>query len=261
MSERPRLALKPRDPEAAKKLEIERASSAKKNPFGEAKPREAVLSTRLGKSEEEILKEEIKSERPKLRLNPQQLDEKRAAEAAIAEIQDVHDGETDSVKKGELAEELTARKAALDALMDGFEKLAVEAAARGEVMRPSERRQKAIEEGRPGYVAGGLERAGSGGVYGSGAIAGPGGYGGGEGGFGRGGGGGGYGGRGGYGGGRGGGGGGFPGYEDRGGFGGGSYERRGGGGGGGGGYERREYRGPSDYHNAETFGVECVYHI
>jgi hypothetical protein len=39
---------------------------AAQNPFGEAKPREAVLSTRLGKSEEEILKEEIKSERPKV---------------------------------------------------------------------------------------------------------------------------------------------------------------------------------------------------
>lgn len=37
------------------------------NPFGAAKPREAVLSTRLGKSEEEILKEEIRSERPKVR--------------------------------------------------------------------------------------------------------------------------------------------------------------------------------------------------
>jgi hypothetical protein len=39
------------------------------NPFGEAKPREAVLSTRLGKSEQEILKEEITKERPKVRAS------------------------------------------------------------------------------------------------------------------------------------------------------------------------------------------------
>ncbi|GBF93336.1 hypothetical protein Rsub_06374 [Raphidocelis subcapitata] len=252
--ERPRLNLKPRDPEAAKNIDIERLHSAgKKNPFGEAKPREAVLSTRLGKSEEEILKEEIKSERPKLRLNPQQLEEKRAAETAISEIAELVDAEPEADKKSELREELAARKAALDELMDGFEKLAVEAAARGEVMRPSERRAKAIEEGRPGYAPG-IDRAGSGGIYGSGAIAGPGGYG--AGGEFRGGGSGGF--RGGR-----GGGGGFPGYEERGygggGGGAGSYERRGGGGGGGsfdGG--RREYRGPSDYHNAETFGPEAV---
>lgn len=34
-SERPRLQLKPRDPEAAKRLEQERALKAASNPFGE----------------------------------------------------------------------------------------------------------------------------------------------------------------------------------------------------------------------------------
>ncbi len=36
------------------------------NPFGDAKPREAVIASRTGKSEEEILKEAVKSERPKV---------------------------------------------------------------------------------------------------------------------------------------------------------------------------------------------------
>lgn len=33
------------------------------NPFGEAKPREAVIASRVGKTEEEILKEEVKKEK------------------------------------------------------------------------------------------------------------------------------------------------------------------------------------------------------
>jgi len=36
------------------------------NPFGDAKPREAVLASRTGKSENEILAEEVKSEKPKV---------------------------------------------------------------------------------------------------------------------------------------------------------------------------------------------------
>lgn len=47
---------------------------------GAAKPREAVLAVRTGKTEEEILKEAVKGERPKLRLNAQQLEERQAAE-------------------------------------------------------------------------------------------------------------------------------------------------------------------------------------
>jgi hypothetical protein len=36
------------------------------NPFGDAKPREKVLASRTGKSEVEILKEEVKAEKPKV---------------------------------------------------------------------------------------------------------------------------------------------------------------------------------------------------
>lgn len=49
---------------------------------GAAKPREAVLAVRTGKSEEEILKEAVRHERPKLRLNAQQLEEKQQAEVS-----------------------------------------------------------------------------------------------------------------------------------------------------------------------------------
>lgn len=39
---------------------------AVQNPFGDAKPREAVLASRTGKTETEILVEEVKAEKPKV---------------------------------------------------------------------------------------------------------------------------------------------------------------------------------------------------
>jgi hypothetical protein len=50
------------------------------NPFGAAKPREAVLAARTGKTEAEILQEAVKSERLRLRLNAAQLEQKQALE-------------------------------------------------------------------------------------------------------------------------------------------------------------------------------------
>lgn len=95
---RPRLNLKPRDPEAVARMEAERQASIGKvrcvaitllcrgsskpqppprlhgdcwssrpiparaqSPFGNAKPREAVIAGRVGKTEEEVLREEVKS--------------------------------------------------------------------------------------------------------------------------------------------------------------------------------------------------------
>lgn len=287
-AQRPRLNLKPRDPNAAKQLELQRQASGK-NPFGDAKPREAVLASRTGKSENEILAEEVKSEKPKLRLNAQQLDEKRAAEAAVEEINELIDAATSESSKEQLQEELTARQAKLDELMAGFEKLALEAAKSGEFVRPSERRRQLLESQGSGNGIPGLMAGGTGDPYRDAA----GGYdprGGAEGYRG--------GGRGGYGGGGGGGGsyreaGGYRDGRPGGGYGGGgggsgSYERRGGAFGGRGGYDRggsrgfndyqeqdgghydrgygrdggerrsfepREYRGPSDFDNVETFGL------
>lgn len=231
---RPRLNLKPRDETVAKQLEIQRTASGK-NPFGDAKPREKVLASRTGKSETEILKEEVKAEKPKLRLNAAQLEEKRAAEAAVEEVQELIEAETSEDGKGPLREELAARQAKLDELVAGFEKLALEAAIKGEFVRPSERRRQLLEsQGSGGYGNGDPSAAAP---YRSGSMDGrPGGYGGYD--RPR----------------------GFSNYEERpldegrggrggGGFGGG-YDRE-----GGGGYQQRDYRGPSDYDNVETFGT------
>lgn len=51
---------------------------------GAAKPREQVIAQRLGKTEEEVLKEAVKKERPKLRLTPEQLEQKKEAEVSMA---------------------------------------------------------------------------------------------------------------------------------------------------------------------------------
>jgi hypothetical protein len=40
-------------------IEAERKGTAKASPFGDAKPREAVLAVRTGKSEQEICKQEV----------------------------------------------------------------------------------------------------------------------------------------------------------------------------------------------------------
>ncbi len=61
--QRRKLHLKPRDPEAAARIEAERLRESQHNVFGDAKPREVVIADRVGKSEEDILKEEVKKEK------------------------------------------------------------------------------------------------------------------------------------------------------------------------------------------------------
>jgi hypothetical protein len=58
---------------------------------------------------------------PQLRLNAQQLEEKRAAEAAVDEIKELIEAATSEGSKEPLQEELNARQAKLDELMAGFE--------------------------------------------------------------------------------------------------------------------------------------------
>ena len=57
MSERPRLNLKPRSADAPKAGGYG-ASSGKSNPFGAARPREAVIAERSGVSEEDVIKKQ-----------------------------------------------------------------------------------------------------------------------------------------------------------------------------------------------------------
>ncbi|GFR43105.1 hypothetical protein Agub_g3936 [Astrephomene gubernaculifera] len=150
-SERPRLQLKPRDPTAAQAYELQRARSGS-NPFGAAKPREQVIAERLGKTEEEVLKETFKKERPKLRLNAEQLEQRKQAEARIDEARS-RLVVVEEAGRRELEVELQTAESELEALLDCFEALALEAAQRGEVQRPSERRQQQ-GQGQPGYSGG-----------------------------------------------------------------------------------------------------------
>ncbi|KAL4457646.1 hypothetical protein ABPG75_012511 [Micractinium tetrahymenae] len=208
--QRKRLALKPRDPEAAARLEAERqAHLASKNPFGDAKPREVVIAQKVGKTEEEVLKEEVSKEKLHLRLSGAQLEEKRQAEAEIEETKEALGLEDDEGKRAALQAQLSERQKKLDDLMETFAKVTLETALSGGAPRVSQIRQQqqlAQEQGAPGAA--------------------PGGYGQGRGGYGQGqqySGGGSFGGReftevAGRGGGGGGGSRGFPKYQDRGGF-------------------------------------------
>ncbi|EIE26720.1 hypothetical protein COCSUDRAFT_52434 [Coccomyxa subellipsoidea C-169] len=177
--ERPRLKLKPRDEAAAQRATIERAASGKSNPFGAAKPRESILANRVGKKEEDILKEEVLKEKLALRLTPDQIEAKKALEAAVEEVKQDLEVEDDATKKEALQVELKDRESKLDGLMEQFEKMAVDRAKSGEIgVRPSERRRQVEEAqlaaggfagGRPDGYGGGRGFAGRGGYdYGNG---------------------------------------------------------------------------------------------
>ncbi|KAL3140073.1 hypothetical protein ABBQ38_004353 [Trebouxia sp. C0009 RCD-2024] len=149
--QRRKLNLKPRDENAASKAEAEKTSS-RSNPFGAAKPRETVLAAKLGKKEEDILKEELSKDRINLRLDPEQNDQKRAAEEAVKEVEDELEAETDESKLEALKAEVAGRKEKLSTLIDGFQKMAMEKAKAGGGMRPSERRaQQMLQQGPGGY--------------------------------------------------------------------------------------------------------------
>ncbi|KAL4442924.1 hypothetical protein ABPG77_008415 [Micractinium sp. CCAP 211/92] len=215
--QRKRLALKPRDPEAAARLEAERqAHLASKSPFGDAKPREVVIAQKVGKTEEEVLKEEVSKEKLHLRLSGAQLEEKRQAEADIEETREALSLEEDQGKRTALEAQLAERQKKLDDLMETFAKVTLETALSGGAPRVSQiRQQQQLAQEQGGGVGGAAGGYGQGrGGYGQGQGQGQQ-YGGGGGGFGgrefneaggRGGGGGGGGSR------------GFPRYQERGGF-------------------------------------------
>lgn len=151
--QRPRLNLKARNPDAAAKLDEERKAKAKASPFGEAKPRETVIAARVGKTEEEVLLEEVKKDKLHLRLSSEQFEERRAAEAAIKDVEEEIEVEEDADKRATLTAELQSRKDKLDALLDGFEKLALEKAQSGQAPRVSLMRQD--QEAAMGGAGGG----------------------------------------------------------------------------------------------------------
>ncbi|KAI8113760.1 hypothetical protein M9435_003752 [Picochlorum sp. BPE23] len=140
--QRRKLHLKPRDPEAAARIEAERLrESYQHGVFGDAKPREVVIADRVGKSEEDILKEEVQKEKLHLRLTPAQHEEKKSHEAAVKEIEDQIEKESDEKKKDLLRVELRARVETLDALMERFVAMTLENAKSGDVPRVSQLRK------------------------------------------------------------------------------------------------------------------------
>eukprot|EP00884_Botryococcus_braunii_P000215 jgi/Botrbrau1/10194/Bobra.116_1s0010.1 len=169
-TERPRLVLKPRDPDAAARAEAARASGKSSSIFGSAKPREAVLASREGKKEEDILKEDVKKEKVHLRLDKEQEAEKETAEKEIQDTKEELALEEDPEKAEELKAKLKSREDKLADLLAGFEKLVLQKVKAGDVgLRPSERRRIVEEQGQASY--GGGARSGSGGLDGHGGSS------------------------------------------------------------------------------------------
>lgn len=162
--QRKRLQLKPRDPKAAAKKEEERLrESQSASLFGDAKPREIIIADRVGKTEEDILKEEVKKEKLHLRLTPEQNQERLSHEAAVKEIEQQIESEADDKKKELLQIELDARQNKLDELMERFVNVTLEHAKSGEAPRMSQVRrlqQQQMQQEQiqvpsaPAYVAG-----------------------------------------------------------------------------------------------------------
>ncbi len=124
--QRRRLNLKPRDDKRA--AEIQRKSSlltATSSLFGDSKPREAIIADRDGKTEEEVVREEVRKERLQLRLPPEQNQERLSGQAAVAEIEEQMNQEADEKKRAILKAELVARQQKLDRLMERFAKEAL----------------------------------------------------------------------------------------------------------------------------------------
>lgn len=72
------------------------------NPFGDAKPREAVIAKRTGKDEAKVLEEEALSYEVHLKLTTEQFAEKKARQEEIenlkASLQDNEVDDADAVK-------------------------------------------------------------------------------------------------------------------------------------------------------------------
>lgn len=118
--------------------------------FGSARPREAVIANREGRTEEEVLRAEaLERYRLQLRLSPQQAEEKRAATEALSTAQTLLSEAQDS-ENPPSAEALTAlaadrdvAQAALDELMERFAQAALVTAQSGEAPRTRAMRREA----------------------------------------------------------------------------------------------------------------------
>ena len=118
--QRKRLNLKPRDEARAAQLESNLSQAQSSSLFGDAKPRERIIADRDGKTEEEVLREEVKKDKLHLRLTPEQNQERMLSEAAVKEIEEQIDAEADEGRKKILQVELNARREKLEGLTERF---------------------------------------------------------------------------------------------------------------------------------------------
>lgn len=87
-----------------------------------------------------------------LRLSASQLEEKRAHEAAVKEIEDQIEAEEDESKKEVLRVERKARQEKLDSLIERFAKTTLETALSGEAPRVSQMRKAQVEAIAPAAI-------------------------------------------------------------------------------------------------------------
>ena len=121
--QRKRLNLKPRDDKRAAQIQQQNSLlTSTSSLFGDAKPREVIIADRDGKTEEEVVREEVRKEKLQLRLTPEQSQEKLSVEAAVREIEEQMEREGDEKKREILKVELVARQQKLDGLLDRFAK-------------------------------------------------------------------------------------------------------------------------------------------
>ena len=94
--QRKRLNLKPRDDARAAQLQSQSSLAQQTSSlFGDAKPRERIIADRDGKTEEEVLREEVRKEKLHLRLTQEQNQVRLSAEAAVKEVEEQVEAEAD----------------------------------------------------------------------------------------------------------------------------------------------------------------------
>ena len=115
---RPKLNLAPR---SAAPAATSAPASGKPSPFGAARPREAVIATRTGVSEAEVLKQDAATYVPKLRLNKQDAERKEALEEELASAKKEAADSADADSKAAALKAVAAAEEELKVLMSSVE--------------------------------------------------------------------------------------------------------------------------------------------
>jgi hypothetical protein len=98
------------------------ACALQPNPFGAARPREAVIAERTGVKEADVVKSEAANWKPKLRLSREQSDDQQALEDEIKFAKkEVDEAAEDAAKLEAATATLAAKEKELAAMLEGFE--------------------------------------------------------------------------------------------------------------------------------------------